>query len=374
MRFMKGYNVLASSIVALSVLAIACTSDVPTELTSPEPAFAKGGSSSLPYTTADLGVLAGDNSSRANAVNDAGVVVGYSAGVGTRAFALLNGDLTALPGDRSNALAISNGSTAYVVGWAVDISLPPAEQNSRPALWTITSGTPSGPVYLDISAATFGAALGVNDAGAAVGRASSRAAMWDAAGILTLIDAPTGFTSGEGRDINNDGLAVFVFSHPESGWPSGIASGYLRLASGDLILLPPVGTDVVSYANSISETEAGVVYVAGSSLASPSAPIAVRWAVNATTGEILNTEVRPESSHATAIGDDRVAAGFLEGAPNSLKSTAFLWTGADLLSIKPPRGTKDGKAWGISRSGEFVAGEAITRLSRRAILWRFPPA
>lgn len=374
MRFMKRCNVAATSILALSVLAIACAPDIPTEVTSAEPVFAQGGPNSLPYTTADLGVLSGDNSSRANAVNDAGVVVGYSAGVETHAFALLNGDLTALPGNRSNALAISNGSTAYVVGWAVDVSLPLAEQNSRPALWTIASGTPSGPVYLDISAATFGAALGVNDAGAAVGHASNRAAMWDAAGILTLIDAPTGFTSGDGRDINNDGLAVFVFSHPESGWTNGIAAGYLRLASGDLILLPPAGSDVVSYANSISETETGVVYIAGSTYASSTTPRAVRWAVNATTGAILNTEVLPESSHATAIGDGRVAACFVEGPPNSLKSTAFVWEGADLLSIKPPKGTKDGKAWGISRSGEFVAGEAISRQSRRAILWRFPPA
>ena len=374
MRSMKRHNVPAISILALSVFALACTRDVSTELTSPDPAFAKGGNSSSPYTVTDLGVLTGDNSSRANAVNDSGVVVGYSLGVESRAFALLNGDMTALPGNRANALAISNGSTAYVAGWAVDISLPLAQQNSRPALWTIASGTPSGPVFLDISAAAFGAALGVNDAGAAVGHASNRAAMWDAGGILSLIDAPTGFTSGEGRDINSDGLAIFVFSHADSLWPNGIVAGYLRLVSGDLIFLPPVGTDVVSYANSISETETGVVYIAGSSYATPSDPRAVRWAVNSTTGAILNTEVRPEISHATAIGDARAAAGFLEGPTNSLKSTAFLWTGSDFLSLKTPKGMKDGKAWGMSRSGEFVAGEAISRLSRRAILWRFPPA
>jgi hypothetical protein len=374
MRVAKRSNDLTISLLVLSVVALACTREIPTEATSSSNVvFSKGGSSNLSYTTADLGVLPGDNSSRANAVNDAGLAVGYSAGAETHAFALLNGVMTALPGNRSNALAISNGSTAYVVGWAVDISLPPDNQSSRPAFWTIAAGAASGPTYLDLGGATFGAALGVNDAGAAVGHASNRAAMWDAAGILTLIDAPAGFTRGEGRDINNDGVGVFVFSRTDAGWPNGIAAGYLRLASGDLVLLAPVGTDVVSYANGISESTDNVVHIAGSTYESPSTPKAVRWTVNAITGAILNTEVRPEHSHATAISDARDAAGFLEGAPNSLKSTAFVWRGIDLLSLKPPKRTKDGKAWGMSSSGEFVAGEAIANLSRRAILWRFPP-
>jgi hypothetical protein len=361
-------------LLLVAAVAAACSREVPTEaISSPDVALAKGGGSSLPYTIADLGLLSGDTYSRANAVNDSGIAVGQSVGTDSRAFALLNGVMTALPPSRSNALAISNGSTAYVAGWAVDISLPPDSQSSLPVLWTIAAGSASGPTYLALGGAVTGSALGVNDAGAAVGRASDRAAMWDAAGILTLIDAPTGFTRGEGRDINNGGIAVFVFSRPAAGWEGGTAAGYVRLASGALVLLAPLGTDVVSYANSVSETESNVVYVAGSSYASQSSPRAVRWAVDATTGTILNTEVRPERSHATAIGDSRLAVGFLEGPPNSLKYTAFVWPGADLLSLKLPRGAKDGKAWGVSRSGGFVAGDAIVRASHHAILWRFPP-
>src|SRR5215204_4291902 len=63
-----------------------------------------------------------------------------------------------------------------------------------------------------------GAALGVNDAGDAVGRAGNSAAMWSTEGDRTTVPAPggQGFVRGEGRDLNNAGHAVFVFFIPSA--------------------------------------------------------------------------------------------------------------------------------------------------------------
>jgi hypothetical protein len=311
----------------------------------------------------NLGVLSGDNSSRANAVNDAGEAVGYSCcSPNSRAFVTLNGTLTALSGDAANALAISNGSTRYVVGWA-------GESSSLPVRWSISGNTASAPVNLGLGTATWGAALGVNDAGAAVGRVGTNAAMWDVDGNLTVIATPSGFTSGEGRDINNSGEAVFVFRRIDAGWPEGIWIGYLRLSSGDMIPLPSQSSGGTSYANSISSAVGSLVQIAGTSNADPSSPRAVKWTVDVATGEITSVTARSESSHAVAIADGGAAAGFTEGPTNSLKSNAFRWSGTEFLTLSPPKGAKDGKAWGISANGTYVAGEAMSQLSRRATLW-----
>ncbi|MDP9177222.1 MAG: hypothetical protein M3O61_06035 [Gemmatimonadota bacterium] len=362
--FNRHRNVFLSTLALATMVAAACKPDLPTEAAPADPTLAYARNSDPGYTSASLGVLPGDNSSRANGVNDAGEVVGYSCCSPLhRAFVTLGGVLTALAGTSGNALAISNGTPRYVVGWAGD--------TSSAVKWTITGGAPSQPTYLGDGSAIFSAARGVNDVGQAVGNAGNSAAMWDAGGNLTLVSAPQGFVDGEGRDINNAGHAVFVFSRPEGGWPNGIAIGYLRLASGAPVPLPPLGGDVTSYANSLTSVMTNdLVQVAGSSYATPSSSRAVRWTVDVGTGQIVRAEVRSETSHAVAISDGGAAAGFLEGSTNSLRTTAFRWQGSTLLSLNPPKNAKDGKAWAISPNGLLVAGEAIVQLSRRAILWR----
>jgi hypothetical protein len=112
---MRAFSRLASthSKFALALLvAAACQRDLPTDAVNNEAAVYARHTTAAPYTSVNLGVLSGDNSSRANAVNDAGEAVGYSCcSPNSRAFVTLNGTLTALSGDAANALAISNGST-----------------------------------------------------------------------------------------------------------------------------------------------------------------------------------------------------------------------------------------------------------------------
>lgn len=359
MRSLNRHHVASRASVVIATLLVACSTDMPTNVVAPGAPLYQRPSAGPTYTSLNLGTLSGDNSSRANGVNNAGEVVGYSCcSVGNRAFVRLSGVLTALDG--TNALAISNGTTRYIVG--------SAGSTSQPVKWIVTGSTASQASYLGVGTANFGAARGVNAVGQAVGNAGNDAAMWDEYGNLTLIATPQGFVSGEGRGINDTGDAVFVFSRPDAAWPNGISIGYLRLSTGELIELPPETVDGISYANAISPRIGNTIQVAGTTDASPTTPRAVRWTVDVLTQAIQNTERRTETSHAVAISGGGAVAGFVEGPTSSLKSNAFEWETA-LLTLNPPKSGKEGKAWAISPNATFVAGEAYIAPSRTAILW-----
>jgi len=334
----------------------ACGPELPSATPPTDAAFARP---TPAYTASDIGAQF-EGSSQANGVNDAGEVVGGIPGPVFQAFAIIGGAATMLPGSNGDASGISNSSPRYVVGRA--------GSSSQPVRWTIVGSTPSEPTVLPILGdETFGTALGVNDAGAAVGWADSRAAMWSAAGERTSVPAPVGFVRGEGRDINNAGLAVFVFFDGPT--EIAVARGYVRLASGQLVELPPQPGDITTYANNLSEVVDNAVYVAGTTRAGQSVFRGVRWTVNVTTGAIVATDVRPENAHALDVSNSGATAGFLDAGNSSLKTSGFLWRGSEFLSLKPPRGGNNGHAWAISPSGAFVVGDAVFRLSRHAVLW-----
>lgn len=340
-------------------LAAACTPDLPTAAAPVDAAAARGGNGTPAYSSVDVGSLVGNYSSTANDVNDDGDVVGSSCcGVGSGAFAIVAGVLTPLPGNAFDARAISNGTPRYVAGSAA----------GQPVRWSIVNTVSSQPTALQLSGASRGAALGVNDVGAAVGSADAQAAIWNADGNLAVAFLPQGFVSGEGRDINNAGHAVFVFNTSGPVWSSGRA--YLRLASGALVFLPPLAGDVTSYANDISEVVNGLVYVAGTTRGGPFAFRSVRWTVDVGTGGIVSTLVRSENSHALGVSTFGATTGFLEtNAERTPKFTAFLWRGGEFLSLSAPKGGKDGRSWAMSPSGAFIAGDAAFGTTRRAVRW-----
>ena len=342
-------------------IAAGCAPERPIAATPPtDAAFARP----MPaYTATDVGAPFEGYSSQANGVNDAGDVVGGLSNASEfRAFAIIAGTETLLPGDNGRASGISNSSPGYVVGLA--------GSTSRPVRWTVTGGTPSEPTFLAmLTDEVTGEALGVNDAGAAVGRAGPRAAMWSTTGERTSVPPPEGhgFVRGEGRDINNAGHAVFVFRDGTS--EIAAARGYVRLASGQLVELPPLPGDVTTYANNLSEVVNNAVYVAGTTQADQSVFRGVRWTVDVTTGVILSTQVRSENAHALDVSNAGATAGFLDAGNSSLKSSGFLWRGSELLSLKPPNRGKNGHAWAISPSGALVAGDAVFGTTRHAVRW-----
>src|SRR5688500_18542542 len=122
---MKRFRALRVSMALLAVIIGACATESPTEATSPDQVFTRGGAGPAPYTSVDIGALLGNYSSKANGVNDAGDVAGSKCcGSGSGAFARVGGAVTTLGSEGSDALAISNGTPVYVVGYAGPPSLP----------------------------------------------------------------------------------------------------------------------------------------------------------------------------------------------------------------------------------------------------------
>ena len=360
---MKRVTITSASVAFIAALAAACTGDLPSAAAPSDPAFARP-SGPAPYTVLDVGALIGGNSSQANGVNDAGDVVGfYSSGGPLYPFALVSGAAVTLGGGAGLAWGMSNATPAFVAG---------SSSGGLPARWSLadpTQVTLLARTAAEVTAEAGGAAKGVNVSGDAVGFVGANAAMWLADGTRITIPNPAGYVKGEGRGIDDDGLAVFQFSVGSSEIADSRA--FLRLASGALVELPPVGTDVTSFANDLSELSNGSVFVAGSTWSSALVSRSVRWTVDATTGQIVATTVVSSLvSHGLGVSDAGGIAGFVEDGDRSLRMYAYLWRGADLLKLNPPKGGKDARAWAMSRSGQYVAGHAIfSGLAGRAVRW-----
>jgi uncharacterized membrane protein len=358
---MKGLTFSSAAVALVAIVAGACTADIPSAAVPTDPALAKGGpggpSAPAAYTVLDVGALLPGSPSEARGVNDVGDVVGFYGSGPTYPYAVVSGLPVTLGGGTGWAVGISNGNPAYVAGhvglgnWNV------------PARWSLAD--PTQPTYLPLAAGeTFGFAKDVNDAGDAVGSVNSNAAMWLADGTRIPIATPAGFATGEGRGIDNAGLAVFQFFTV----PRGSADrGYLRLGSGALIQLPPVGTDVLSYVNDVSEVANGLVYVAGSTNSGGQVSRAVRWTVDAATGAIVATSVLATTgSHGLGVSDAGGIAGFFD-TEGARRIEPFLWRGTSVLQLAPPKGTRDARALALSRSGRYVAGDVHSAL--RALRW-----
>src|SRR5687768_15043755 len=113
-------SVSAKSFICIpaAFLAASCGPDLSTSPARDDVdiSFAKQGATAS-YSSSTINLLPGDFENRANGVNDAGEVVGYSnGGTGFHAFVTLGGAVTQLAGTGGNAHAISNGATRYVAG------------------------------------------------------------------------------------------------------------------------------------------------------------------------------------------------------------------------------------------------------------------
>src|SRR5687768_14149404 len=343
---------ITSAGVALLALVGACSGELPSAAAPTDPELAKGGpTASAGYTTLNVGALIpGSQSSQANGVNDAGDVVGsYSSGSTLYPFALVSGAAVPLGSGPGMAWGMSNGNPAFVVGSAA----------GTPVRWSLAA-----PTQVTQLALTGGAAKGVNTGGVAVGYLGASAAMWLADGSHIAIPTPSGYTRGEGRGINDAGVAVFQFGVSAS--ETAVNRAYVRLASGTSIELPPVGTDVTTYANDISEIVNGSVYVAGSTRASNLVSRSVRWTVDALSGAILATAVLSTTgSHGLGVSDAGGIAGFVD--ISSFRFSSYLWRGTSVLTLGPPKGGKDPRAWAMSRSGQYVAGQTFVGTASQAV-------
>jgi hypothetical protein len=319
------------------------------------------------YTPADLGVFPGDHEAYAWAVNNSGNVVVQSIyyppnggpGVG-RWYVKTGSSIWSL--DSGIIRAISGGSPTYVM-----TSVP------RGLLHTFsTAGGFSAPLLLDPINEHTGNARAVNDLGVSAGavgwydgtQGRNEAAIWNPDGTGSSIPNPGSYAYGEARDINNSGDAVIEYN----GRNVIPDRGYLRTTEGAMIELLPLPGHRSTYARGVSERINGMIYVAGISDDDNGRYSTIRWAVDVVSGAVT-AEIGQAQSYSMAMTDDGSIVGVISGASTS----GFIWKrGSATTALKTPKGSGNGRVWGVSGDGRYIAGDAKFGSYRRAVLWTAP--
>lgn len=167
-------------------------------------------------TAVALAVSPGDTYSRPTGLNQAGVAVGYSWASGTSAFHALrwnrDGTVTALPilsGDTySKAVALNDRGTVIGYSWGASGLVHALRWNSDGTV--VSLGTLPGDTYSQPSA--------INNSDTVVGRSSNgngsygngqtKAVLWQADGSMTTLDTPADDNWSEATLINGDGTVA----------------------------------------------------------------------------------------------------------------------------------------------------------------------
>jgi hypothetical protein len=366
---------MRSSLNPLVLVAIALTACTDSErITSPADGLAvsygkapPGGTSA--YTAVDLGVLAGDQESYAWAASDAGYVlvqsIKYPSTGGIVGHWFVRSG-SAISQFNNGALSgLSNGTTAFTL--------------SARTRWTFnpSSGFTS-PLTLDSLYGYSASARAVNELGMSTGSLSypveggsaSDAVIWnaDGTGIAIANPKPDSIRAGLGRDINNAGDIVISYTgalNPGVGMARP-DRGYVRTADGVLIELLPLPNHRSTYAYGVSERNGGTVYVAGTSDDDNGSYNAVRWTIDVASHAVVGSSVAPGPSYSEAIADNGTFVGVLAGSSQS----GFVWpVGGSVQSLKTPKSGTNGRVWGISGNGRYIAGDAKFGSYRHAVLW-----
>jgi probable HAF family extracellular repeat protein len=300
-------------------------------------------------------------------VNDAGSVVGMSAGAGgerafywskTKGFVQLT---TSGATGAAYAIAGLPSSVEYAVGYEE------SGGHRRAVIWV--SPPALSPVPLSDSGSL---ALGVNDAGTAVGYAGGRAVIWtpSSSGYTpTYIGFLPNQAEAYGTDIDNDGMVVGY------GYDSATyrARAFVRLLTGAVVPLDPISGDVESTAQAVSNkvvtSGSQFVYVAGSTKSASGVQRAVRWKVEFGTGTLLETTVLNQT-WAEGVNGGGDVAGTLNGTGG--KQSATLWRNGVYVTLPPPKGATSGTSRGIARtatSPTYVVGQTTVNGWPRAVVW-----
>ena len=356
----------ARSIVTTYVFVIgACTASDAVAPVSPDvsPVLARGGGggggSALAYTVIDIGTLPGHSTATAQAVNDAGMVVGTSSGSSeTVAFVWHNNVMTPLTAASTVSVAndISSGSSISAVGWKS------VGGNSRGMRWRLQGSPLTVVEELDVHSAA-GLPQGVNDLGDVIG---SRILLND--GTVISPELPQGFTSSSGVDINNARHSAFNLQGP-----ARQARAFLRLASGQMVMLDPpaqmsADTSVVGAISEAVVDGSGrtVVYVAGKIQHTSTDCTPARWIVDVGAGSVITTETYSVSGSAWGAN----SLGQITGTYGARWSvSAFVWGGNQFTTLPMPKGVKNGKGYGMSPAGQYIAGQGEKQLKQRALVW-----
>jgi probable HAF family extracellular repeat protein len=317
------------------------------------------------YAYKDLGTVAGGEDSFANAINNAGQVVGFSYVDGNRHATSWNGttatDLGILAGSgtRSEAWAINEQGT--VAGFTF------LDGKTQAATWSGTTvtglDTPSG------SDSSY--ALGINDSGRVAGRSSTngdtRAVIWNGT-TATSLNTPNG-NSGIAYAINDEGKVAGRSIFTGSSTTHATVWDNASSTPTDLGTLPGGATSTAFAINAHGQVAGRSSFLPGSFDYH-----ATVWNGNVPTD--LGT-LDGDSSEANAINNAGVAVGWSDTADGDTR--AALWTGTaaiDLNTFLDGDTVNDGwvlvEASGINDQG-WIVGDAYNSQTQQTHAFLLTP-
>ncbi len=318
---------------------------------------------SAPYAATDLGTM-GQKESFAWAVNNQGSVVfearEYPSSGGTIGHNYVRtGSTTHALASGGNIRGIGSGSTVYLVGYV--------EPNS--VRWSYSTSTGfSAPQPLAAIDGYTAIARAINDLGDVSGTVGygngARAAIWNLDGSTVTIPNPgtTAWTSLAARDINNSGDVGVTYS----GGNVNPDRAYVRTSDGVMIELLPLPNHRSTYVRGVSDRIGGFVYAGGTSDDDNGRFNAVRWKIDLVTHTVTEIVVAYEGTNGLAMANDGTLAGNKEGNNGS----AFVWkVDGSVETLKLPKGLSNGRVWGISGDGRYVAGDGKSGSYHRGVLW-----
>jgi hypothetical protein len=259
------------------------------------------------------------------------------------------------------AIAGKAGNVEYAVGYEE------SGGHSRAVIWVAPPS--QSPVALPGSGSL---ALGVNDAGTAVGASGGVPVIWTPSGsgyISTSIGFLPNQVEAYATDIDNDGIVV-GYGYYAVTYRS---RAFVRLLNGAVVPLNPASGDVESTAQTVSDkvgtTGSQFVYVAGSTTSASGVSRAVRWKVDFVAGTVLETKVLSQT-WAEGVNGSGDVAGTLNGT--GLKQSAKLFHNGVYFTLPPPKGATGGTSRGIARTAGsplYVVGQTTVNNWPRAVVW-----
>ncbi len=253
-------------------------------------------------------------------------------------------DLGALPGDVSQAFAISpNGNT--IVGRSFMNVATPTSWNAAGQLTAMP----------ELAGRANAVALGVNNAGVAVGTASTTISgtaplpvMWQN-GTATQLAMPGNFTVGRATAINNNGVAVGSVG----GGTSQVAAVY---GSSGSTLVPQLSDGSGWMVSAQGINDSGLVIGAGFDLNNQARNSALLYNLNTGTLTDLGGVAGKNGAIPFAISNGGQVVG--ASMQNQGDAVPFIWTAATgMVAIPLLAGTGYGSASGVNSSGWVVGSD-----------------
>jgi probable HAF family extracellular repeat protein len=327
-------------------------------------AFAARADAGAPYVAIDLGTAYKDVSSQANAINDAGEIVGFgsagSSSIHPIAWTQTAG-MSAIGAGRPIESANAISPSGHIVG---GMRFDPAASDPVHVFVWQNAADPS-PVEIGTLGGHFSSAAGINDAEEVVGFSETSTPGQDHAFVWTpaggMLDIGTlGGTMSNATAVNAAGEVVGY-----STLASGAQHAFRWTPSGGMVDLGSLVAGGSSTAAAISDT--GEIVGSAQASLTPGVWHAVSWAGPGGPPVDLGGAPSADWTGATAVNGSGQIVG---EASTGVSSTSFSYTPASGIVLLPGLGGSTTAALGINASGTIVGMTTNGDGKEHATLWQ----